>query len=510
LPIVTILKNNNNPKSFFDQVYRSFLSMIEGSESDIKEIVSAGDLEKLKLDCSSLTQLYKKLNDDQKFITELNADLNNSALFSSERFILSEIIHIYEKFAIKEDERSKFVLAYYYDVLRNQHFADNKHAGNYNQLINSKEYVQLLEKIKVENKLYSANKEQSPYILSEILAGLHPEKYKILLLKYEKFINNAFGLTFNKKEDFGEVLGIKKREIKKETTNAKPINAEDSLEKVLNELNQLVGLEKVKSDVLELINFLEIQKKREKQGLKNAEITLHTVFLGPPGTGKTTVARLLGRIYKHLGYLSKGQLLETDREGLIAGYVGQTATKVNKAVEDSLGGVLFIDEAYALNQSLHGNDYGAEAISTLLKRMEDHRSDLAVVVAGYTEPMKSFIESNPGLRSRFNRYFHFDHFKPEELLKVFKTFCEKSDFITEKEADEKLLDTFELCYEKRNDGFGNARDVRNIFDICVQNHANRIIKLKSLNKKILKTITEEDIPEPKDTLEHISFFSSEE
>ncbi|MNL39267.1 Stage V sporulation protein K [compost metagenome] len=191
-------------------------------------------------------------------------------------------------------------------------------------------------------------------------------------------------------------------------------------------------------------------------------------------------------------------MFETDREGLVAGYVGQTAAKVNTAVESSLGGVLFIDEAYALTQNAFGNDYGAEAVNTLLKRMEDHREDLAVVVAGYTEPMKNFIESNPGLRSRFNRYFYFKDFTPNELYEIFESFCLKSDFIISTDAKEKLTDTFELLYRDKTESFGNARLVRNIFEKCIQNQANRIITLKKLSSKTLKTLTDDDIPELKE------------
>jgi SpoVK/Ycf46/Vps4 family AAA+-type ATPase len=273
----------------------------------------------------------------------------------------------------------------------------------------------------------------------------------------------------------------------------------------MEELNELIGLDEVKNDISELINLLNIQKERSNQGLKNIEVTLHTVFLGPPGTGKTSVARLLSRIYKHLGFLSKGQMIETDREGLIAGFVGQTATKVDKVVTESLGGVLFIDEAYGLTQNVMGNDYGAEAVNTILKRMEDHRDDLAVVVAGYTEPMKMFIESNPGLRSRFNRFFHFDHFTPTQMLQIFEVFCKKSDFLLDANAKEKLSDTFDLLFEKKDESFGNARTVRNLFEKCVQNQANRIVKLKKLTQKTLKLFTEEDIPEPKETLEQANF-----
>lgn len=453
--------------------------------------------------------LAHKLNADNDLIQSLIKSGIKPGGVKAEAYLLTELVQLYQMFPSKEDERSKFVLAYYYDVLRNQTFADENDVDKYDLLISSNDFNNLLGKIKRDYSVNSLNGDTYSFPFAGWIATHSPEDYEKVLSFYENFLFYAFGLKYNKKENFGDVIGVKKNTLPTKSI-AKAIPQDDSLEKVLKELNELVGLENVKKDVLDLINFLEVQKKREKKGLKNTELTLHTVFLGPPGTGKTTVARLLGRIYKHLGYLSKGQLIETDREGLIAGFVGQTATKVDKVIEDSLGGVLFIDEAYALNQTGFGNDYGAEAISTLLKRMEDHRDDLAVVVAGYTEPMKIFIESNPGLRSRFNRYFHFDHFKPKELLEVFKSFCQKSDFSSNADADEKLLDTFELCYEKRDDGFGNARDVRNIFEMCVQNHANRIIKLKNPNKEILRTLTEEDIPEPKEIVSHIQFFSNKE
>ncbi|MGL4631701.1 MAG: AAA family ATPase [Leadbetterella sp.] len=278
----------------------------------------------------------------------------------------------------------------------------------------------------------------------------------------------------------------------------------DTLEKTLVELNQLIGLKQVKKNVDDLVNYLKVQKIRKKEGLKIIDLSLHSVFYGPPGTGKTTVARLLSRIFKHLGYLSKGQLYETDREGLVAGYVGQTAIKVDKVVDDSMGGLLFIDEAYALTQGLGGNDFGSEAVNILLKRMEDQREDLVVVVAGYTEPMGEFISSNPGLRSRFNRYFHFDHFLPNELLEIFEQFCKKSDFQLSVDAREKLLMIFELLFEKKNESFGNARTVRNLFEVCTQQQANRLVKLKSHTKKVLKTLQEEDIPEPNKTLEMVN------
>jgi SpoVK/Ycf46/Vps4 family AAA+-type ATPase len=343
---------------------------------------------------------------------------------------------------------------------------------------------------------------------SYIITGLSKAGSPLLteaLTRLNNFAKMAFNVHFDQ-EAFEQTATTNVKEEAAAPNNAiDALPEDDSLDKVMAELNDLIGLDKVKTDVKELINLLEIQKLREGQGLKNIEITLHNVFLGPPGTGKTTVARLLARIYKHLGFLSKGQMYETDREGLVAGYVGQTATKVNKVVEESLGGVLFVDEAYALTQNLSGNDYGSEAINTLLKRMEDNRNDLSVVVAGYTEPMKEFIQSNPGLNSRFNRYFTFEHFTADQLLQIFEGFCKKSDFVLNEDAKEKLSDTLELLIEEKDENFGNARVVRNLFEKCVQNQANRIVKIKKISKKTLKTFTEDDIPEPKETLEAVMF-----
>jgi SpoVK/Ycf46/Vps4 family AAA+-type ATPase len=265
-----------------------------------------------------------------------------------------------------------------------------------------------------------------------------------------------------------------------------------TLDELLNELNSLVGLNDVKKDVQEMVNFLKIQQLRESKGMSSTPISKHLVFYGNPGTGKTTIARLLAEIYKALNVISKGHLVETDRAGLVAGYVGQTALKVHDVVNKALGGILFIDEAYTLNGE--GQDFGSEAIDTLLKLMEDNRNDLIVIVAGYTGKMSKFLSSNPGFKSRFNKYLSFEDYSPEQLQKIFSRFCETGSFKLTIEAEEKILGIFRILYEVKDETFGNARLARNLFENTVNNQANRIITATEITEELLSTIEVVDIP----------------
>lgn len=253
-------------------------------------------------------------------------------------------------------------------------------------------------------------------------------------------------------------------------------------------------MQNLKNEINTLINRIKIEKLRQEEGLPKVSFTLHSVFSGPPGTGKTTVARLMGQIYKHLGILSKGHLIETDRSGLVAAYVGQTAIKVDKIVESALDGVLFIDEAYALKPENSNNDFGQEAIDTLLKRMEDYRDRLVVIVAGYVEEMSRFINANPGLKSRFNKYYNFEDYNPDELLSIFKLNCQQNHFELDPKAKLALLDKLNKLYASRDKTFGNGRLVRNIFEETIDIQANRLATLTRISKEMMMKIIQDDIP----------------
>lgn len=265
----------------------------------------------------------------------------------------------------------------------------------------------------------------------------------------------------------------------------------DDLEDALAELNDLIGLDSVKKEVLACINLLRINNMRKSKGLPNLQTSNHMVFTGHPGTGKTTVARIMAKIFKSLGVVSKGQLVETDRSGLVAGYMGQTALKTAQVIKKAKGGVLFIDEAYSLSSEDSSNDYGKEAIDTLVKGMEDYRDDLVVIVAGYVDEMKKFIDMNPGLRSRFNKYINFANYSAEEMLDIFKKQCDKAQFILLGDAEQVALDYFKKNQDDPT--FGNARGVRNFFDRIAMTQATRILSMTSPSETEFRTITKDDI-----------------
>ena len=265
----------------------------------------------------------------------------------------------------------------------------------------------------------------------------------------------------------------------------------EKIEDILAELDSYIGLSAIKEEVHNLINMVQVYQLRKEHDLPTTDMSLHMVFSGNPGTGKTTVARIMARIYQSLGILSKGQLVEVDRSGLVAGYVGQTALKTQKVIEKAMGGVLFIDEAYALNGRSE-NDFGQEAIDTILKAMEDHRDDLVVIVAGYTELMDRFIHSNPGLESRFNRFLEFEDYTSDELVAIFHMQCKKGCY-TLADGAESLVRDYIVEENGDSESFGNARGVRNIFEHILVAQNNRLAKMENVTREDLMVITEDDI-----------------
>ena len=268
---------------------------------------------------------------------------------------------------------------------------------------------------------------------------------------------------------------------------------EQRVAKLLDELNQLVGLDNVKEEVRSLVNLIKVRRMREEYKLPAMDMSYHMVFTGNPGTGKTTVARLVARIYRELGILSEGQLIETDRSRLVAGYVGQTAINVREVVEQAIGGVLFIDEAYALVSPDTTNDYGSETVDTLVKMMEDHRDDLVVIVAGYREEMEQFLRSNTGLISRFNKFITFEDYSEQQLLEILTVMAEQAGMVVEDTAVKKLGLYLASMNEQERRDFGNARGVRNVFERMIVNQANRIVLLEEPTKEQLITLTAQDV-----------------
>ena len=282
------------------------------------------------------------------------------------------------------------------------------------------------------------------------------------------------------------------KQTRKEVSRKESIPNTENSKSSIDELNELIGLSETKKEITTLSNYIQMKLKRDEMGMKSPNLSLHCVFTGNSGTGKTTVARILAGIYKDMGLLKKGHLVETDRSGLIAEYAGQTAVKTNKKIDEALDGVLFIDEAYSLVQGAK-EDYGPEAISTLLKRMEDDRDRLVVIVAGYTKEMEDFINSNPGLQSRFNRYIHFTDYTAEELYDIFCLQMKKNEYTISEEASNRLKMILADALAHKGKDFGNARFVRNLFEKVIEHQANRLANEPNLTKELLAELREEDL-----------------
>lgn len=354
----------------------------------------------------------------------------------------------------------------------------------------------------VESFVNSSNRNQS-YFLSLLHIenlGISEDEKKELSTHTEEILVNFFSLLVNADgkidekekstyEEFKRILKLNysSKEISKEISQ----KTTSGIEEILDELNNLIGLDNIKKEVFELINFVKVNQSRVSKGLQPIEVGLHSVFYGPPGTGKTTVARIISKALNQLGLLKSGQLIETDRASLVAGYVGQTAEKTLTVLKQAHGGVLFLDEAYTLLGE--GNDFGQEAIDTILKYMEDNRNEIIVIVAGYEDEMNSFLESNPGLESRFNKKFYFSNFGSSELLEIFKMKLESNGFVFDNDVVSKALIKITDALMSSKTNFGNARYIRNLYEEIIQNQFSRISSLESPSEIQLRTIVPDDI-----------------
>jgi SpoVK/Ycf46/Vps4 family AAA+-type ATPase len=515
-------KDDKRTLESFTNKFKNFVNEKDSAKVDFE--VDAEFLVILQNEGTKIQELAEDLNQDKKFVNAVNEmvqSTDNALEFKSEHVILQDIIKAFnwlyplsKKENTKSELKVKFLLAFLFEKLQGKDMIEALSIERINTFVKSEKFDENIEIIK-EASLFDLGKEyENEFLLPSILKRMEHKHFSnsgAFMSRVASMIAKADGTVSEEEKKvltkINDKLYNPKKKLKGVTQTE--VNENETLADVMAELNELIGLDTIKTAVQELANFLKVQKLREAEGLKTVNNSLHSVFMGPPGTGKTTVARIVARIYKHLGYLEKGHLIETDRTGVVAGYVGQTALKVEEVVNSSLNGVLFIDEAYSL-ANRNKKDFGNEAVEVLLKKMEDHRDELVVIVAGYPDEMKDFIESNPGLQSRFNRYFTFDHYKPSELIGIFELFCKKNDFQVTEDAREKLTFIFDKLYEQRHKSFGNARTARNLFEKIIEYQANRIVAIPEITVEILKTITEEDIPPVNQTVEDLMRFQEAE
>lgn len=333
----------------------------------------------------------------------------------------------------------------------------------------------------------------------------HEEDYLRFIYRFASLVAKANGNISTEEATILKEIQSQINEIcnQKNTAETQQVQTEDKKEQTapqqaepakpaLEQLDELIGLEGVKAEIHKLHNYVKIQRKREACGMQSVPLAVHCVFTGNPGTGKTTVARILAEIFKDLGLLTKGHLVETDRSGLVAEYVGQTAVKTNKIIDSALDGVLFIDEAYTL-ASGGSNDYGHEAVATLLKRMEDNRDRLIVIIAGYKDEMQKFIDMNPGLQSRFTRYINFEDYNALALARIFHLNAKRYGYTLSPDADRRLNTVLIDMVLHKDEHFGNAREVRNLFEQTLQHQADRLIGIENVSEHDLATIEAKDI-----------------
>ncbi|WP_405205202.1 AAA family ATPase [Aquimarina sp. LLG6339-5] len=515
-------KDEKKNLSDFTNKFKNFVNQKEDTTQDFD--IDYEFLQILKNEGEKIQNLAEDLNNNKRFSNTINAIVHktdDAIEFKAEHVILQDIIRVFNMIYPLSDTKNtvadakvKFLLAFMFEKLQGNDIIASLSIERINKFVQSEKFDENIEVIKTASLFDLGNEYKNEFLLPSLLKRLDSQHFAnsaSFLYRIASLITKADNTISEEETALLKKINSKLQHPKEKLEGVKQteIDENETLDDVMDELNELIGLDNIKTSVKELSNFLKVQKLREEKGLKNVNNSLHSVFMGPPGTGKTTVARLVSKIYKHLGYLEKGHLVETDRTGMVAGYVGQTALKVEEVVKTSLDGVLFIDEAYSLAKD-NKKDFGNEAVEVLLKKMEDHRDQLVVIAAGYPDEMEEFIESNPGLQSRFNRYFTFDHYKPKELIGIFELFCGKNDFVLADEAKEKLEFIFDKLYEKRHKSFGNARVARNLFEKIIEYQANRIVSITPLTEELLKTIIEDDIPPINQTVDDYLRFQKDE
>lgn len=478
----------------------------------INEIVSEPYFNLMKEFADRYVEFIARLKNDRNFKNELSLHpeipLHEYESFDEfiDFFMSMDLLKCFSLTSNISNLKSKESFAYVYVSTKSLGLGYQTY-DSLNTLYNNGTLSILEKRNKVlEKQLKWYNNDDLTYQIAQLLSAYDNKlknEYLSSLYRFVSIVIKADGFVTKEEEEILKRImrisgnnAITKSDSSSEKEKLLNTNSEQKLQtidEVLEELNSLVGLDGVKQEMKTLINYLKVQQAREASGLKSSNISYHIVFTGNPGTGKTTVARILAKIYKALKVLSQGHLIETDRSGLIGEYIGQTAIKVNKTIDSAINGVLFIDEAYSIaGETL--NDFGKEAVATLIKRMEDDRDKLIVVIAGYTNEMYKFIETNPGFKSRFNRYIDFDDYSPKELQLIFQNLCLKLDYKLTDEAYQKLQLLFEDAYANRDKTFGNGRFVRNIFEKSLERQANRIASVALLNKEILSTIIADDVP----------------
>lgn len=406
---------------------------------------------------------------------------------------------------LEDDSRKSFgLLLLCYHLLCDDYMVDYGILMNW-QEIKSNLLQMLLDIMPFRSKTY----DELPLIVPIIMGKRHEndiKKYKALLLKWATAVANSDGQVTQSETRLLSILADKPYFVKQPATssfnNTEPVEfpfqedkdvspAQGVLDKAYSDLDSLIGLDTVKEQVKSYVNFVKVQQARKSMGMKTNQMSYHCVFLGNPGTGKTTVARILADIFRGLGIIKTGHLIETDRSGLVGQYIGETAIKTNRIIDSALNGVLFIDEAYALSEG-GNNDFGKEAISTLIKRMEDDRECLVVILAGYTENMQKFMEINPGLQSRISKQITFPDYSENELFEVFKAIARNNEYTLSASGEAKLRSVIHNAYLSKGKSFGNARFVRNLFEHTIEKQANRVAMIADINQEALSTLTEED------------------